>query len=151
MEANRREHYRKLGVLRLLVLDQNHAPPKCLDIREDWIRVPATRQDLWARIATLRARAQRISVPSLDQDGVLRMHGRSVTVSLTEANLLAAFIADYGEIVAREALRARVVDDGGLASRNALDLHIKRIRRRIQPLGLSIRTAWGRGYILESD
>jgi DNA-binding response OmpR family regulator len=34
--------------------------------------------------------------------------------------------------------------------RNALDVHILRLRRRIDALGLSVRTVRSRGYLLES-
>ncbi|MEJ7719654.1 MAG: helix-turn-helix domain-containing protein [Ilumatobacteraceae bacterium] len=34
-------------------------------------------------------------------------------------------------------------------NRNALDVHVLRLRRRITPTGLAIRTVRGRGYLLE--
>jgi DNA-binding response OmpR family regulator len=35
-------------------------------------------------------------------------------------------------------------------TRNALDLHMMRIRQRIASLGLTVRTVWSRGYVLDS-
>ena len=35
------------------------------------------------------------------------------------------------------------------ANRNALDLRILRLRRRLAAMGLRIVTVWGKGYILE--
>ena len=34
--------------------------------------------------------------------------------------------------------------------RNALDVHVLRLRRRIAPLALSIKTVRSRGYLLEA-
>jgi hypothetical protein len=150
-EEGRRELCREHGLLRLLVVERNHEPPVCADIREDWIRTPATNEDLQARIAMLRARGGVNPLPQLDQDGILRMGPLSVAVSPSEAQLIEVLIRRFGRTAAREELRACLSEDGREASRNALDLHIKRIRRRVRPLGLGIRTAWGRGYVLEVD
>ncbi|MCP2342755.1 helix-turn-helix domain-containing protein [Actinomadura rupiterrae] len=150
-ESDRRELCRAHGLLRLLVVERDHEPPICADIREDWIRMPATNRDFQARIAALRARGGGGTRPQLDQDGILRHGRRSVAVSPSEARLLQLLIKRFGRIAAREELRAHLSEDGREASRNALDLHIKRIRRRLRPLGLTIRTAWGRGYVLDID
>jgi DNA-binding response OmpR family regulator len=89
-------------------------------------------------------------LPYLDESGVLRFCSRSVTVSPTQAELLELLVPRYREVVPREALRFRLGQVNGSRTRNALDLHMMRIRDRIQPLGLSIRTVWGRGYVLET-
>ena len=38
----------------------------------------------------------------------------------------------------------------GVPTRNALDVHVLRLRRRIAPLGLEIRTVRARGYLLQA-
>ena len=37
----------------------------------------------------------------------------------------------------------------GAPTRNALDVHMLRLRRRIAPLGLEVRTVRSRGYLLQ--
>lgn len=138
-------------MLRLLIVERDSTPPVCADVREDWIRVPAPRTDVEARIDTLRARALLDRVPHLDAEGIIRLADRSVAVSPSESALLEVLVLDFGAVVSREALRAKLSDQDREASRNALDLHIKRLRRRIRPLGLTIRTAWGHGYVLETE
>lgn len=150
-DAEKRELCRKRNILRLLVVEQHSTPPVCADVREDWIRVPATRKDVEARIDTLRARARLDCVPHLESDGILRLAGRSVVVSPSESALLEVLVPEFGTVVTREALRSRLSAQDKEASRNALDLHIKRLRRRIRPLGMTIRTAWGQGYVLETE
>jgi DNA-binding winged helix-turn-helix (wHTH) protein len=38
---------------------------------------------------------------------------------------------------------------GSAPGRNVLDVHVLRLRRRLAPLGLAIRTVRSRGYMLE--
>ncbi|MCP2257823.1 Transcriptional regulatory protein, C terminal [Streptoalloteichus tenebrarius] len=150
-DSARRERFRELGVLRLLVVEAGSAAPICSDVREDWVRAPVPREDLLARMAALRAKARAHRTPRLDPSGVLGVGERSISVSPAEAQLLELLVLRFGALVPREALRARLSDGDRTATRNALDLHIKRLRRRIAPLGLVICTAWGRGYLLEFD
>jgi hypothetical protein len=149
-ESARRDRYRTMGILRLLVVEGGVPAPICSDVREDWVRAPVTDDDLRARIATLKAKAEAHRLPRVDPNGVLRFAGRSITISRTETDVLECLVRQYGVLVTREALRDCLPDRPGGASRNALDLHIMRVRRRIRPIGLVIRTVWGRGYLLES-
>jgi DNA-binding response OmpR family regulator len=52
-------------------------------------------------------------------------------------------------VVSRDAL-ARAGWPDGAPGRNALDVHVLRLRRRLEPLGLVIRTVRSRGYVLEA-
>jgi DNA-binding winged helix-turn-helix (wHTH) protein len=149
-ESARRDRYRALGVLRLLVVEGGVQAPVSSDVREDWVRAPVSDEDLKARVASLRAKAEAHRLPYVDPNGVLRYSGRSITVSRTETDLLECLVRQFGILVPRETLRECLPDRPGGASRNALDLHIMRVRRRIRPIGLIVRTVWGRGYLLEA-
>lgn len=150
-ESARRDRYRDQGLLRLLVLEGGVAPPICSDIREDWVRAPVSKEDLMARVAALRAKSDGDSFPRIDPNGVLRFRSRSIVLSPTETTLLELLALSFGEVVAREVLLRELPKTPTPTRkhrRNALDLHIMRIRRRIKPLSLAVRTAWGRGYVL---
>ncbi|GGM60698.1 hypothetical protein GCM10012275_34670 [Longimycelium tulufanense] len=149
-QAELRNQCLEIGVPCLLVVEGGAAPPLCLDPKEDWVRAPISKHDLDARLANLRARAEIDSVPRLDVSGVLHFRGLSTPISATQTDLLHLFVARFGTVVARETLRAQLyAQEGRSSTRNSLDLHIMRLRRRIEPLGLVIRTAWGHGYVLE--
>lgn len=148
-EESRREYFRALGVPRLLIVEGGSKPPFCGDVKEDWVRPPISRDDLEARVATLRARVRVDRVPEIDPIGVIRYASRSAAISPTEADLLQCLVNCFGDVVRREELEQCLPERSGRSLRNALDLHIMRIRRRIQPLGLVIRTVWGLGYQLE--
>ncbi|WP_313896608.1 helix-turn-helix domain-containing protein [Streptomyces sp. GC420] len=151
VEAKELEQLRRRGVLRLLVVENGATPPVTTDSREDWVRAPVSKADFTARVAALRARAGTYQVPVLDQDGLLRYGSQVVPVSPTEMDLLQPLVERFGTLVARHELIALLRARRGGASRNALDLHIMRMRRKVAGLGLSIRTASGRGYLLESS
>ncbi|MFD9006328.1 winged helix-turn-helix domain-containing protein [Streptomyces sp. NPDC059582] len=146
-----REECRSRGTPRILVVEAGLEAPVCDDIYEDWVRTPVTSPDLKARTDALVHRYRRNRAPQLDEDGVLRFASRSVTLSPMQAALLALLVAQFAQVVPREALRSRLGHGQGSMSRNALDLHMMRIRHRINALGLTIRTVWGRGYVLDAE
>ena len=63
---------------------------------------------------------------------------------------MAAMLDRLGAVVTRDALSRAGWPDGA-PGRNALDVHVLRLRRRVAPLGLVIRTVRSRGYLLESE
>lgn len=148
-EAASLDGYRAAGVLRLLVVEGQAEPPITNDVKEDWVRPPVSRTDLAARIASLRAKAEVHAVPRVDPGGVLRYGAKSVAVSPVGTELLTRLVRDFGVLVSRTDLQRCL--QNGCGERNALDLQIMRLRRRIAPLGLVIRTAWGRGYVLVAE
>lgn len=149
-EEDRRVQLRAGGAPRLLLVDHATAPPLVVDELEDWIRVPAGDVDLHARVEALRLRGEaRVdTAPQIDDDGVLRVGDRWGSLPPVEARLVAALLDRYGAVVSREAL-ARAGWPDGAPGRNALDVHVLRLRRRLAPLSLAIRTVRSRGYLLE--
>ncbi|HEY3140403.1 MAG TPA: winged helix-turn-helix domain-containing protein [Acidimicrobiales bacterium] len=148
-EIERREALRQAGEPRLLLVEQG-APPVPVDHREDWIRLPADDVDLRVRVEALRRRlgADTGGAPDIDEDGVLRLADRWVALPPVEARLASVLVERFGAVVSRDTL-TRVGWPGGSSSRNALDVHVLRLRRRLSPLGLAIRTVRSRGYLLE--
>lgn len=149
-EQARRTDLQRSARPRLLLLEDGVAAPVPDDDLEDWIRVPASEDDLRARVDGLRRRVESVedAAPDLDEDGVLRLAGAWVSLPPVEARLMAALLDRYGAVVSRDAL-ARAGWPSGAPGRNALDVHMLRLRRRLGPLALAIRTVRSRGYLLE--
>ena len=149
-EAARRRELIARDIPRLLLIEDGVLPPESGDCLEDWVRVPVGDVDVRLRIANLSGRAQRHlpAVPSLDVDGVLRCGGTWVPLPPVEARLTAALLERFGGVVGREQLSVAGWP-AGAPGRNALDVHVLRLRRRIGPLGLAIRTVRSRGYLME--
>lgn len=151
-ETERRARLEREGVPRLLLVEDGAAPPLVDDPLEDWVRVPAQELDVRARLDTLALRASRAApdLPTLDDDGVLRFHGSWASLPPVEARLGEALLERFGAVVSRDTL-ARAGWPEGTPGRNALDVHVLRLRRRLLPLRLAIRTVRSRGYLLEAQ
>lgn len=148
VEASRRERFAEQGHPRLLLVEDEAQPPMGDDPLEDWVRVPASEIDVQARMATLAARARAAAAPRLDVDGVLRFGSLWVSLPPVEARLICAMLDRFGAVVSRDSLSRAGWPDGA-PGRNALDVHVLRLRRRIAPVRLVIRTVRSRGYLLE--
>jgi DNA-binding response OmpR family regulator len=160
-EASRRTDMTQTGAPRLLLVPDGEEPPPIADCLEDWIRVPAAESEVRARVEALAARCQAHpqngdgapapldpAVPILDDFGVLRMNGAWVALPPLEARLAAALLERLGAVTSREQL-VRTGWPEAPPGRNALDVHVLRLRRRLQPVGLAIRTVRSRGYLME--
>lgn len=149
-EPERLEALRDAGVPRLLLVEARAPVPTVVDPLEDWVRRPADEAEVQARLATLRARAGvGVAPPDVDIDGLLHFRDDWVALSPVEAGLADALAERFGAVVGRDALSRRAWPDGA-PTRNALDVHILRFRRRIAPLGLEVRTVRSRGYLLRA-
>jgi DNA-binding winged helix-turn-helix (wHTH) protein len=149
-QADLRTRCLKEGVPRLLVVEAGAQPPISNDPVEDWVRPPVSRDDLEARVKALQNRFNSCRVPTLDSTGTLSFGHHSITISTTQAEVMRLLIDRFREVVYRSEFVQCPAMRTPTLNRNSLDLHIMRLRRRLLPLDLSIRTLWGRGYMLEN-
>ncbi len=144
------EELRARGEPRLLLLDDGIDAPVSPDCLEDWIRLPASDADLEARRRAVAVRATEHAVrPTLDEAGVLRFRSQWIGLSPVERDLASALVDKFGAVVGRTVLSDRAWPDGS-PSRNALDVHMLRLRRRAGRVGLEVRTIRSRGYLLQA-
>ena len=136
---------------RLLVVADDAEPPIPVDCLEDWVVAAASERELDARRRSLQIRSEQHAVrPLLDDDGLLHHRDSWVSLSPVEQSLASAMLDRFGAVVTRDMLADRAWPAGS-PTRNALDVHVLRLRRRIAPLGLEIRTVRSRGYLLQSS
>lgn len=148
-DEERLERLRSSGHPRLLLVDDTDQPPSIVDPLEDWTRTSADPRDVQTRVGTLRRRAERHSErPLVDESGLLHFGGRWVGLSPVEASLAEVLVERLGAVVGRDVL-ARSAWREGAPTRNALDVQMVRFRRRIESLGLEVRTVRSRGYLLQ--
>jgi DNA-binding response OmpR family regulator len=156
-EEARRTSISQAGGARLLLVPDGQVPPRVGDCLEDWIRVPAPEDEVRARVDALAVRSQvhtpaganGHASPALDDFGVLRVNGSWVALPPLEARLAEALLERLGAVTSRDLL-IRAGWPGGAPGRNALDVHVLRLRRRLTPVGLAIRTVRSRGYLMEA-
>ncbi len=157
-EESRRARISEAGEPRLLLVPDGEEPPPVGDCLEDWIRVPAAENEVKARVDALAVRSQAHptnghnghapSAPVIDDFGVLRVNGSWVALPPLEARLAEALLERLGAVTSRDLL-IRAGWPTGAPGRNALDVHVLRLRRRLSPVGLAIRTVRSRGYLME--
>jgi DNA-binding response OmpR family regulator len=149
-EEDRLVSLRITSTPRLLFVEAESEPPNPGDCLEDWVRVPVDERELRSRVTGLVARAERHGCrPEIDGDGLLRFRTRWVDLPPVEHALAAALVDRFGAVVGRETL-AGAAWPRDRPSRNALDVHMSRLRRRIEPVGLVVRTVRSRGYLLQT-
>jgi DNA-binding response OmpR family regulator len=151
-EKDQRDALAAQGRPRVLLVEGDDPAPPLVDCLEDWVRLPATDADIEARCRAVAERTgQHLTArPALDPDGVLRLGPDWVSLPPVEARLMGALLERFGAVVSRDQL-ARAGWPKGAPGRNALDVHMLRVRRRIDPLGLVIKTVRSRGYLLEFE
>jgi len=138
------------GQPRLLLLAPDAAPPVDWDGLTDWVRLPVDDRDLCARISALQRLASRAPEPVLDEFDVLWRGERWSALAPIEARIVARLLAQCGSVVSREDLAAAAWPDA-VRSTRALDARLRRLRDRVEPLGLSIHNVRRRGLLLEVD
>jgi hypothetical protein len=149
-DAERLADLRESRVPRLLVVQEECELPMPVDCLEEWVTAAAPEWEVEARRRALATRASEHSVrPLLDDDGLLHHQDAWVSLSPVEQSLASVLLERFGAVVTREML-ADAAWPTGVPTRNALDVHVLRLRRRIAPLHLEIRTVRSRGYLMQS-
>ena len=137
------------GVPCLLLLDAAADPPDLGSLLVDWVRLPADDRDLTARLSRLRRHAVvPAALPTLDGYGRLTYGDRWVELTPIEERLAEALIESFGTVVPGPVLAARGWP-GAPPSANALRVHLHRMRRRVESIGLEVRMLRGSGYLLQ--
>ena len=90
-----------------------------------------------------------VDAPVIDALGVLRHDGAWISLTPTQEAIMRALLDRMGEPVARADLAAATWPDGA-PDHHAIDVHIHRLRPRLEKMGLVIHTLRGRGFMLES-
>jgi len=143
------EHLASLGLPRLLLVAEGAEPPYVDDLLEDWLRLPAEERDLRARLAALRRRAGLAEIPVFDGAGRLSYRGAWAPLSPIEYTVATVLVERFGRLVSDDDLAARAWT-GSPPGGAALRVHLTRLRRRIGPIGLEIRTVRSRGHVMQA-
>ena len=142
-------YLRTQGRLRLLLVAPDADPPASSGWDEDWIRLPARDDDIRARAEALHGRAALSDARPEDKgDGRLFFQRRWVSLSPTEEAMARLLSERFGEVIDADTL---AVCAGGSLTPTAVRVHLTRLRKRIAPSGLVVRTVRSRGYVLDHD
>ena len=119
---------------------------KPFDVREFEARV----RSLLRRQAGLRSSVVRLGGVELDLTSrQFAAEGVVLDLPPRERALLELFFQRAGKVVAKEAIVQSLTSLDDLLSDNAIEQYVSRLRRRIAPYGLVLRTVRGLGYLLK--
>jgi hypothetical protein len=138
----------RTGQPRLLLVASDAEPPADWDGLTDWVRLPVDDRDLCARVAALQRLASRVPEPMLDEFDVLWRGDRWVALAPIEARIVEVLLARCGSVVSRRDL-GTAAWPGGTPGTRAVDARLRRLRDRVEPLGLQIHNVRRRGLLLE--
>lgn len=128
---------------------------------DDYLAKPFDFSELLARIRALVRRPSdlrddKVTVANLEYDHVIHeacVNGRILPLAKKETLLLDALIRRFGRVVPREILMESVFSFNDQVQPNALDLHISRLRHKLNEAssGLKISVIRGVGYFLGEE
>lgn len=81
--------------------------------------------------------------------GIAKLSGRTLFLRPREYSVLVLLLARAGQVVQKERLASAISNFDDALTPNAVELHLGRLRKKLQPDGPNIRTIRGVGYILE--
>lgn len=124
---------------------------------DDYLVKPFALSELVARLRALvrrhdMRRSEQLILAALRYDAAARrawVDGHAVALSARECVVLQYLMLRTGQIVPREQLAALVPGWDASTSNNALELLMSRLRAKIEPAGVRLRTVRGFGYLLE--
>jgi len=128
---------------------------------DDYVTKPFDFPELEARLhAVLRRARSSAGAPELaagslrfDRDTRRAVVGATpVELSPREAVLLDLLLVNVDKVVTKDQIAAAWAEDGSdVGAGNTAEVHIHRLRRKIDGSGLAIRTVRGLGYLLETE
>lgn len=127
---------------------------------DDYLGKPFDLSELEAR---LRALMRRLSLPvaannsiifgrlRFDSSQMLAYVGEAlIDLSTREARLLECLLRQPGQVVSKERLVEQLSDEEQVLGLNAIEVYMHRLRKKLEPHSVNIRTVRGLGYLLEA-
>ncbi|HQR71869.1 MAG TPA: response regulator transcription factor [Burkholderiaceae bacterium] len=123
---------------------------------DDYLVKPFAMQELIARARTLTQRHRdapgMLSIGGLHLD--LERHaatvcGEEMHLTAREWEVLLFLVERAGRAVAKTQIADKLAEAGEAASDNLIEVYVSRLRPKVEPAGLAIRTVRGFGYLLE--
>ena len=156
--SNLRQRRSDIPVLLLTARDTVEDRVTGLDLgADDYLTKPFSLQELEARIRALIRRRHGITDPIITY-GALRfdVSGKRATVNGTPLDLSAKEIAVLeilllraGRVVRKEHLIEKIYNWDKAIGQNAVEVCVHRLRKKLEPSGINIRTVRGLGYLLD--
>lgn len=162
-----------LNVLRRLRDRRSHVPVLILSARDslddrvrgldlgadDYMTKPFDLPEFEARVRALMRRGQQHSSNvlrhgrlHLDLEARRVFHeGKPIDFSARELAVMELLMSRQGRVVTKEQMVDRLFGWGEDVGSNAIEVCVHRVRRKLEPFGVEIRTVRGMGYLMEKS
>jgi len=155
----RRLRARKFDIPVLIVTARDSVDDrvKGLDLgADDYILKPFDMPELLARIRVHLRRAKSLLTNTISygplvydmSERSVAVDGKPLTCPSRELGILEAMLLKVGKVVSSDQLVEKLCSWDEQLSSNAIEVYVHRLRKRLQPLGVSIVTVRGLGYML---
>lgn len=123
---------------------------------DDYLVKPFALLELEARVEALLRRAAGGQVRLTHGPLVLELssrtvslHGNPIELSMRETSILEALMQRIGQVVIKTRLAQQISTWDSEIGANAIEVYVHRLRKKLEPAGIRIRTIHGLGYLLE--
>jgi two-component system, OmpR family, response regulator len=124
---------------------------------DDYMAKPFAMPELAARVRALVRRSQAQTGPRVVHGPLMldtlarraQLNGESRDLAAREWAVLEVLLARVEKIVSKESIIQAVANWGEELTPNAIEVYVSRLRAKLEPSGVRIRTVRGFGYMLE--
>lgn len=124
---------------------------------DDYLTKPFEVSELEARVRVLLRRQAGLHDASVSFGDVtldmvsrtLSARGQPLDIPARELSVLETLLLRAGKVVAKQSIVQSLADFDEDLSANAIEQYVSRLRKRLQPFGVTVRTARGIGYYLD--
>ena len=124
---------------------------------DDYLVKPFSLNELQARVRALLRRSRGGVAPLLVYAGLTfdtversaAVEGKALALSMHETGVLELLIQRFGRVVAKDQLVESLYSYDREVSQNAIEVYVHRLRKKISGAGVTVRTLYGRGYMLD--
>ena len=160
-EVLRRLRRRNASLPVLILSGRENPEEKVLGLdlgADDYLVKPFSLNELQARVRALLRRGEQGGVTpmilygGLGFDTVARaasINGRAQLLSIHETGVLEVLLHRFGRVVSKEKLVEQLYSYDKEVSQNAIEVYVHRLRKKIAGAGVTVRTHYGRGYMLD--
>ena len=153
-----RQRHSSTNVLVLTARDAVEDRVRGLDLgADDYLTKPFSVTEFEARVRALMRRnvapSDRWAVGDMTVDFAakrVRVHDRQIDLTPREWALLELFLTHPGRVLSKDQIADSLFSFDEQLSANAIEVHVSRLRTKIEPAGMHVRTVRGFGYLWES-